>query len=305
MITSLISALLAASVTLHPASLPAGPHPEGPHVDGSTLHDGAMRMTFSAPNVSYLGSLGDRYVVLLSNADGSDARLQWIRPNEKKRVLLRGEATYDAVVSGDGEHVLVTPKVTKQSTTVRVLSTATGKEVASRKFPGSVSILDADAGRAVLGSWSPNRTIRWSYDGVDKVSTINKRAGYFADITADRLASYTGDPYSGGCSVLSTLDSSRLSRSCDERVAAVSPSGDSVASIPILTDGLGATKVKTRTASGSLLDTYQAPAYFGTIRWESDTALLMDTYAKHRWATVRCDGADCERASKLRRIPAH
>lgn len=303
MITALLSALLAATVSLHPGALPQGPHPDGPHVERRVLHDGEMRMTFRAPRVTYLGSLGDRYVVRLSRADGSNARVMWIRANEKQRVLLRGPASHDAVVSSDGKHVLTAPYSSRRSTTVNVISTASGKEVASRKFRGSVSVLDATDGRAVLGGWSPNRTFWWSYDGDDDVSGINHRVGYLASIAADRVASYTRDPYNDGCSVLSTLSSSRLSRSCSERVAAIAPDGSRIASIHILSDGLGPSSVNVRESSGTLLATYEAPYFFGTIRWETSTALLMDTYGQRRWATVRCEIDDCERASKLQDTP--
>lgn len=302
MITTFVSALLAATVSLHPASLPAGPHPDGPHVDGRVLHDGSMRMTFRAPHVDYLGQLGSRYVVRLSRADGSNSRVMWIRPDETQRVLLRGASSYDAVVSADGRNVLTAPSTSARSTTVRVISTASGREVASRKFRGSVSVLDASSGRAVLGGWSPNRTFWWSFSD-DSVSTINHRVGYIASIAADRVASYTGDPYDDGCSVLSTLSSSRLSRSCTERVTAISPSGDSVATIHILSDGLGPSSVSVRESTGPLLTTYEAPYFFGDIRFESSSALLMDTYGRRQWATVRCSGDDCERASKLRDTP--
>lgn len=303
MISAIVSALAAVVVSLSPTSLPAGPHPSGPHVDGRMLHDGSMRMAFRAPRVTYLGQLGDRYVVQLTRRDGSNARVMWIRPDESQRVLVRGQASYDAVVSADGEHLLVTPSVTRRSTTVRVLSVATGDEVAEHRFRGSVSVLDASAGRAVLGGWSPNRTFWWSFDG--GTSLINHRVGYVASISADRVASYTRDPYNDGCSVLSSLSGSRLSRSCSERVAAISPSGSRVATIHILSDGLGPTSVSVRRSSGAKLATYEAPYYFGAIRWETSTALLMDTYGQRRWATVRCDLDDCERASKVRDTPRY
>lgn len=303
MISALISALLSV-VTLQPASLPAGPHPSGPHVERRVLHDGEMRMAFRAPRVEYLGALGDRYVVRLSRADGSNVRVMWIRADESQKVLARGSASYDAVVSSDGKHLLTTPSVTRRSTTVRVQSVASGDVVATHRFRGSVSVLDASDGRAVLGGWSPNRTFWWTFDGGSGTELINHRVGYIADIAADRVASYTRDPYNDGCSVLSDLSSARLLRSCSERVTAISPSGSSVATIHILSDGLGPSTVKTRdVTSGSALATYEAPYYFGSIRWETDTSLLMDTYGKRRWATVRCELDDCERASKVYDTP--
>ncbi len=166
-----------------------------------------------------------------------------------------------------------------------------------------MSVLDAASGRAVVGGWSPNRTFWWEFDRTDDTSRINGRVGYFADISAGRLASYTRDPYRGGCSVLTSLTGKRLSKSCKERVTAVSPSGGRVATIHILSDGLGPTEVKVRRASGRALATYDAPSFFGRIAWENGTSLLLDTHGKRQWATVRCDLDDCERASALKRTP--
>ena len=158
----------------------------------------------------------------------------------------------------------------------------------------------------MLGSWSPNRTFWWSYRS-DSTRLVNHRVGYFADIRADRLASYTRDPYQGGCSVLTDLRATphRLSSSCDERVTAVSPDGRRIATIHILSDGLGPNAIRVRRASGgAALVTYQTPGWFGLIRWENDTSLLMDTYGRHQWATVRGELEHVERASRLFDTPA-
>ncbi|GAA4367145.1 hypothetical protein [Nocardioides caricicola] len=303
MITALVSALL---VTLSPAALPAGPHPAGPHVDGRVLHDDAVRISLDADRVGLLGTAGDRYVVRLSSSDGSDARIVSVRPDGRERLLTANrDASASPLLSDDGRHLISTPHASSSSTTVRVRSARTGRVLVTRTFPGSVSVLDASSGRAVLGGWAPNRTFWWTYAGTDDTTPINRRTGYFASIEAGRVASYTRDPYQGGCSVLTSLAGNRLSRSCTERVAAVSPDGRRVAAIGILSDGIGPSRVTVRRATGDRLDRYDAPYFFGSIRWESDTALLMDTYDQRRWATVRCDLSDCERASKLRRTPRY
>ena len=45
--------------------------------------------------------------------------------------------------------------------------------------------------------------------------------------------------------------------------------------------------------------------WFGQLRWESDTSLLLDTYGAKKWATIRCDRATCDRATALRPTPAY
>lgn len=300
---SLVLAVVAPTLSLQPGTLDKGPHPAGPHVEGRVLHDGPMRMAFRAPRVTFLGMSGDRYVMHLSRADGSNSRVLWIRADESQRVLWRGLDVSEVLVSRDGRHVVTTPFVSRGSTTVRVLSATSGRILNTRTFRGSVSVLDADEGRAVMGGWSPNRTFWWTFDGTDDTSRINRRVGYFADIRADRVASYTKDPYLDGCSVLSDLRSQRVSRSCSERVTAVSPSGGRIATIHILSDGLGPTSVTLRRAAGRKLAVYEAPYFFGRIGFEDDTSLLLDTYGQRRWATVRCDVDDCERASRLKETP--
>ena len=139
----------------------------------------------------------------------------------------------------------------------------------------------------------------------DATSRILDQVGYLADIRADRLATYTDDPYDGGCSVLRTLSkpSEVLTRSCSERVHAVSPSGRRVATIHILTDGLGPREVNVRGDHGRLRARYQVAGWFGQVEFETNRALLLESTGRHKQALVRCDGADCERATRLRPAP--
>ena len=141
----------------------------------------------------------------------------------------------------------------------------------------------------VLGSFGPDRTFWWN-SHTDATRRITDRAGYNADIRADRLAVYTKDPYRGGCSVVSRLSAphSSLWRSCRERVQVFAPSGGRLASIPILTDGLGPRDVFLRSTGGRLLAHYRTAGWFGAIDWESARALLLDTNGAEKSATVRC-----------------
>jgi hypothetical protein len=119
------------------------------------------------------------------------------------------------------------------------------------------------------------------------------------------LATYTGDPYDGGCSVLRTLSEPRevLTRSCSERVHAVAPSGRRVATVHILSDGLGPRQVNVRGDHGRLRARYQVAGWFGQVEFETNKALLLESTGRHKQALVRCDGADCERATRLRPAP--
>ena len=306
--TALLSLLLAAvapTVPLHPAELDRGPDVPGPHVEGRVLVDGSMRMAFRAPSVTYLGKSGDRYVVHLMRRDGSHARVLWITAGEKQKVLVRGLSPASVRLSDDGRELVTTPRQSVSRTTLRVLDARTGHVVRTRTFPGVVDVLDASESRTVLGSWSPNRTFWWNYR-TDGTKTINHRTGYFASITADRVASYTGDPYQGGCSVLTDLRARphRLSRSCSERVVAVTPNGRRVATVGLLSDGPGPSAATVRRASGgAALVRYEAPYVFGWIRWQDNSTLLLDTFTTRKVTTVRCVLESCERASRTRPSP--
>ncbi|HEU5035847.1 MAG TPA: hypothetical protein VFT70_02500 [Nocardioides sp.] len=306
--TALLSLLLAAvapTVTIHPAQLDRGPDVPGPHVEGRVLVDGSMRMSFRAPSVTYLGKSGDRYYVHLMQRDGANRRVLWITPDEKQKVLVRGIDASLVRLSDDGQELVTTPAQSARRTTLRVLDARTGDVVRARTFPGVVDVLDADESRAVLGSWSPNRTFWWNYR-TNGTKLVNHRPGYFADIRADRVASYTRDPYLDGCSVLTDLRSHphRLSKSCSERVVAVNPSGRRVATVGILSDGPGSSAATVRRASGGApIVRYEAPYVFGRIWWQDNRTLLLETLTTRKITTVRCVLETCERASRTRPSP--
>ena len=297
----------APTISLKPAKIERGADASGPHVVGSTIRDGDTRVTVRWPNVSLLGTSGTAYVVAVSKKDGSHAKVLRVRPSGRTSTLATGRDASNVVLSADGSELLSSPWASRKSTTIKVLDARTGDLVEKRTFPGSASVLAADAGRAVIGSWGPNRTLWWDYT-TDETRRINKRVGYAADIAADRVASYTGDPYDGGCSVVTDLGAhpTRLWRSCDERVEEFSPSGSRIATVYILSDGIGPGRVSARrTDGGKLLASYDASGWFGLLRWESNTALLLDTYGTKKWTTIRCTAGTCDRASTLRPTPAY
>ncbi len=256
-------------------------------------------MTLSWADLSLFGTSGTAYVVAVSRADGSGARILRVRPDGSTRTLIKGQDAWSTLLSDDGEALLTSPYVSAKRTVVRVLDARTGELVRKRAFPGSATVLDADDGRAVIGRWSPDRTFWWDYT-TDETERINDRVGYTADIAAGRLASLTGDPYQGGCSVVTDLGArpTTLWRSCGERADEFSPDGSRVATVHILSDGIGPSRVTVRTTDGGKkLASYDVKGWFGRLHWESDTALLLDTYGQKKWATVRCDVGTCDRAS--------
>jgi hypothetical protein len=119
------------------------------------------------------------------------------------------------------------------------------------------------------------------------------------------LATFDGDPYDGGCTLVTSLarPTTRLWRSCQERVDAFSPDGKRVATVAKLTDGRGPNRVTTRSVRGNLLTTYRVSGHFGLMPWESDKALLLATFGQDKAAVVRCTGSTCVRATVLSTSP--
>ena len=288
---------------LRPAELKRGPDIAIPHLEGRTVVDGDVRIKVDAPRVDLLGPSGNDYVVGTSNADGS-ARFRVLRltPSGDRTVLLRGVPIWDLVLAADGTQIANATFSRSRGTRVRVFDATDGAVQADRRFKGSVSVLDLDEQRMVLGGWGPNRTFWWNTRS-NATRQVSDRPGYEASIRADRVASYTRDPYRGGCSVVTTLRGrDPLWRSCSQRVATFAPGGTRMATIHILTDGLGPRDVLLRKPHGKVLAHYSA-RWFGALDWESDRKLLLDTNGAEKSATVRCVVADCERASDLRPVP--
>ncbi|WP_180936457.1 hypothetical protein [Nocardioides ungokensis] len=184
------------------------------------------------------------------------------------------------------------------SSVVTVRDAATGDRVTGRTFRGYVRVLDAAAGRAVLGASAPSRTFRWN-TATDTTSRINGDEGYFADIRADRLASFVAAPGDTACGDVTTLTGARttLWRSCRQAVLATSPNGRRLLTQSLVTDGpVG--QLSMYTDHGRRLATYRTPGSFGPGAWESNRSVLITAYGTRKTAIVRCGVDACERASE-------
>jgi hypothetical protein len=285
----------APTIDIKPAQLERGEDSSVPRMAGDrTIVDGDTRIELDDP-AYLLGTSGDEYVVasyphvLRVDADGSTER------------ITRYASAGDPQLSGDGEDVLIS-RVVRGRSIIRVVDSETGQEVSTGRFGGYVGVLDADASRAVLTGTSPNRTLWWSYRSGATKPIVN-RGGGTADIRADRLATLTGDPYEGGCTVVSRLSRPRvvLWRSCEAIPIAFSPSGTKMATVHLLSDGLGPDEVTTRTTRGGRRIATYTSYYFGSVTWETNQALLLVANTRKRVAVVRCEAGDCERASGIRR----
>jgi hypothetical protein len=260
-----------------------------------------------APRLRLLGKSGDDYVVGASNrSGGGDFRVLRVTADGERTVLFRRVPIWELELSGDGTQIGRAVVHAPESTRMKVWDAVDGEVGTERRFRGALTLLDFDEERMVLAGWGPNRTFWW-HTRTDDTLRISDRPGHAADIRADRVATYTRDPYRNGCTVVTSLSKpdERLWRSCDERVATFSPNGRRMTTISLLADGLGPADVWLRRAGGRLLAHYSTPGWFGAQRWETGTALLLDTVGARKQAVVRCEVADCERASDLSKAPSY
>lgn len=287
----------AATQTLNPGTLPQGAPVAVPHLEGKTVVDGAVRVRVKAPVVRLLGKSGSAYVVTVVDTNG---RGQLLRVAADGTTTRLGKAdVYGARLSGDGQTVVTpTGPLARKKSAVLARSVATGEVLGKRKFRGYVNVLDAETDRVLLGG--ARKTWLWT-TSTDSVATVAQLYGYRGDISADVLAAYTKDPYEGGCSVVLRLSTGQqLWKSCTERVDSFNADASRMATIDILSDGLGPAYVAVRTGTGQKLAAYDVKGWFGEIGFETPTALLLDTNGKRKAATVRCTDTGCERASAVR-----
>jgi hypothetical protein len=289
---------------LNPSKLPRGADVAIPHVEGTTVVDGSLRLVVDAPNVTLLGKSGTAYVVGTSDKSGSGGRI--IRLEATGTVTDLGRASiYETVLSGDGQTVVSSRTTGAGRTLVKARSASTGSRVAKMSFAGYPSVLDAQGTKVVVGGFDDDGTQVWD-TATGALTVLTKRSGYRADLSLDLLASFTKDPYDGGCTVLSSLTKpgKRLWQSCTDAVAAFSTDGSHLALADILSDGIGPAAIDVRTVAGKAVGRYRVNnGWFGQLVFESPDTLLLETNGLHKSATVRCRGAVCERASDLTKTP--
>ena len=290
-----------APVAIQPTKLDAGPAVKGPRLQGNVVVDGDVSVPVPGKRVVLLGAAGQGYVVVVRR-QGIWATLR-VAPDRDPKTLALKTTPDEVVLADDGATIAVTASQDGGSTRFVVRSARSGKRIESETFGGFPRVLDLDQNLAIIGGFDSG-AISWDYS-TDLTAAITGKPTYAADISSDRLAYFTKDPYNGGCSVVSmiTAPDKRLWKSCGERIEDFNNSGNRIATVHILSDGLGPNRVWERTVSGTLLASYTVGYYFGAIEWETNTDLLLDAYGPKKWATVRVSEGDAERASELRPTP--
>lgn len=292
-----------APVKIKPSALTRGADIAVPHVEGRTLVDGAVRIPVDAASPDYLGRSGADYVVHARGDQGVGPVLRLTAAGARTTIVTPSRKGDLPQLSTDGSLLAqAVPQRGFTTTRLTVWSTTDGSVVSTKAYPGIVRVLGLDDGRVVVGGDSDTTTWKLSSGLVRKIVS---RYGYSADLAADRLATFTKDPYDGGCTVVSKLSKPKkaLWRSCDLRVESFAPSGGRSVAVDLLSDGIGPGAAVVVNNGGKVTSTYLVRGYFGPLTWETRTALLLPTYGRSQSATVRCTAGTCERATDLAPTP--
>lgn len=290
-----------AATTLNPTNLPRGADSTVAHIEGKTLVDGTLRVPIQGAEVSLVGEAGTGYVVATLDRRGVGTLFR-VESTGAIRSLGKGDP-YSSVVSSDGTRV-VAALYKRSKITLKVIDIASGGVLGRRSVKDYPNVLDVSGSKVYLGGFygDTKGTLVWD-TSTDQVTRLSRRIGYRADVEHDLLASYTRDPYNGGCTVLSRLSDPlvKLWKSCDDTIGEFSTDGTHLATYFILTDGIGASNVSVRTLDGTTVGEYRTKrdGYIGTLAFEDADTLLLDVTAGRKSATVRCTGSACELASDI------
>jgi hypothetical protein len=301
----LASVTAAAPEQLVLRDLDRGPAPSVPYIARGVVVDGDTRVDVPGNLSRLVGRIGEDYLLQGFERRSLKEVVVRVTPDGARTTLVRASSLSDATLSPDGTNFLASRAGNDARTILRRYDAATGDVTMRREVRGYARVLDYDGSRAVVGVTNPAKTVTWNLT-TNAVSTLVRQTGYRADLPTDRLARFTKDIYRGGCTVVSTISrpDRPLWESCDEAVTAFSTDGSRVATVHILTDGLGPGRFTLRKTTGRRLAVYEAPYYFGRIWFEDATRVLVDTFSRNAGAVVRCDGAGCERATRVFRHEA-
>ena len=294
----------APTVDLQPQQLARGADVAVPHIEGGDFVDGARRVALPGTDARVLGASGDAWLTAtwVTNQVGERRRSRVLRveADGTVRTVFVGFEAPSALLSEDGSRLVTVAETGRRRAAVTVRSAADGTEVASRVFDGWPQALAADDRRVVVQT--ARRSVLWRV-GADRVRTVTRGYSGVVSLQHDLFATYTKDPYLGGCARLARLSDldATVWRSCRERVAAISPDGTQLLTFPILTDGVGPGEISLRTVRGKRLATWTT-GWFSGWQWESPGTVLLEVNGQRRSATVRCTRGQCENATDPVRV---
>ncbi|WP_370248719.1 hypothetical protein [Nocardioides sp.] len=298
----------APTVRIEPGALDRGPAPEIPRIVGTTLVDGDVRIPIEAEYVGLVGRLPDGQYLVTTSSEGVGTRTLRVAPDADPVVLTRRTPVDVVRLRKETDQFVVARYRAARpggrgTATVQVRSLTDGRVVASTVLDGGATVLDADHAGVLLGGFDqPLR--RWDPE-TGRVRVLpGARNAYRADLTVDRIARFTADPYDGGCTEVSLVSAPTevVWRSCRDAVMSWSPDGRRMLTDHKLTDGLGPSRIVERRGNGAVIAVYDAQGFFEFPDWEDDGRhWIVDAYGARRHADVRCGGGECERVGPLRR----
>jgi hypothetical protein len=295
----------AETIVIKPGALPRGPDIAGPHLDGTTIVDGDVSVKVRRPNVILYGKWHDQYVAATGTSAWDKVKLVRISATGSVTVLREFIYPFTARLDAGNDLIAYSYGDSTQKPTLAVYDLGLDEEVSIHAFAAVPELIGFGDG-LVVASFGPPKAKTFTWNTVtNEVVRVNTKQGNYASVAHNLLGYYSKDPQFGGCQVLAHLSDPGdvLWTSCDERIDAVSPDGRRVATIPLLTDGLGSRDVVVRKVNGKKLAHYTVGFFFGRVWWETGTKLLMEANGKTLAATVRCQVADCNRATDLHPTP--
>lgn len=293
----MVPAQAAAPVDLQPEKLTRGADITVPHIEGGDFVDGDRTVDVGGSRAYLLGRSGRAWLVGTSDENGAGKfRIVRVKTDGSTKVIKRGVSFFDLRLSQNGRYFVLSGRGNRKALPIRVFSARTGALKTEQDFANYPTVLGMDGSRVLVSTWEAG--LRSWDTTTGAMTTITRRPAHLVDIGNDLLTTFTKDPYRGGCLVLSRLSNPKIRvwRSCTERVEAISPDGKQMATVGILSDGIGPSTVQVREINGRALSTYTT-VWFGRIAFENNTDLLLEVNGGERSATVRCDGARCENAT--------
>lgn len=285
------------TVDLQPEQLTRGADIAIPHIDQGDFVDGARRVELPGTVARVIGKAGDAWLVGTSNVDRNrNRRVVRVEADNTVVTILRNIEESTAILSADGSTLAFQQFVNMGRKVITHVASATDGAALAEKGPGGqVRVLDVSDKQVLLASGT--RVFRWRFLA-DRTKTVVKKFAGFADFEHDLLEFFTRDPYNGGCAKLVRLSdpTTRLWRSCDDRIQEVSPDGSQLVTTDLLADGLGPGRFTLREIDGTELATYTT-GWFDGLEWESADTLLLGVNGRKLSATVRCTLTACENAT--------
>ncbi|WP_426244062.1 hypothetical protein [Nocardioides sp. LHG3406-4] len=221
---------------LDPATLGRGADVAIPHLEGKTFVDGDLRVPLGGRYAWLLGASGGGHLVAVNAMSTAVRRID---AAGNVSTVVKTPTAASVHLSENGRRIVVTGVTGGKAQPRTIYSATTGEPLRRRTFSGYPTTLGMTGAKVLLSDWK--RGTYWWASGSGRLTTVSKRPAGYADLGNDLFASYTADPYQGGCTVLSRISrpGRTIWRSCKERVESISPDERLIATVDILSDGIG------------------------------------------------------------------